>query len=1008
MNQIICRMLLETTNNYTIIAGGGKSECPDKSIPISSNFSDLLNEITEKSIFLSVKTDEINSVNLDFTNMNRSFRVISITGEKSETNIFIENKNVSIAENVSIVNCMIKLSENTIPCFHLFLRNSTFSENNRFKLSSDMMSLDVDLCPIDDVEIKFLSYLYISHTCYKPKKVSVINYESSNAVISDLPKTCNVYFMGHGLHIDECYGNGNRLKLESQINIAVSIRINRTNATSVRLYHSFVSQKVSNIQLSFYSISIVNYNFLPSVWEGCALNLIDFKLYEATYFVINCYYIPAIIKAYKTAMVRIKASNKDTVIESLDFGCNASITCNSQITFYSLHFSSDATLTSDESLVVYGIRIEESCHNVVIDTQELILLRSLYIYDCRFFTNRLIINDSSVSINMYGKYEAGIIECDQFSYSEGMFNMKLVYSNKYTEFKEDCFCVFRVNNGTLADKINTDGWEQYILVNGTYHICTMEVRHNELLIHNKKIEESKAYTEICIVKSRNDTSMCSPNYHIYTHDEIHLLETLTYQTIVKIEICDDISPQYTLKIPENKTIAIKGNNQKHFVSFTMSTKYFNQVRLSGVNVSFVGTDFIYCKLVQLDNSNLNCISNLTADIVVLTKLYSNRIGVPIYTDFYSIAEYQRIEGASITDDGIVLNEEYMFPFNQEKKFVMKIPLKINGQFKLLVDSNNTGSLCFNNEQISMTPDLHFYSRKPIHSFSMVSFTYTNFYSTFIPLNLEARGEIYFKFNESVTVNVETIAFVSECMMSCKYPVVINAHMIELRNDSSLHLVNITINTKTLLINSTGTQINSNINVEDNIIIGSSAQTSIDFLPQQSNKPIYINITYSMGNVPYVYLGSLLESRNVKGDNNNDKSDLVNIHMNNCGSSSQLFIDEGWSGFTLDVLCFKNISSLNFNTEWHSEEWKFNGTDRYFDLTRHGNCLSIARRNMAINDSDDKEANDESRLLFITLISVASVLVVMIPIIVVIRYLAKKKKIAKFYSDEISTTLAPVT
>ena len=997
MNNFLVWQSLRESTRHCITSANSSQKCPADFIEVSSNFQDFFEKYESQNLSIDVHSMPTDVLTINFTSIPVNINFLEISGFVPETKVFLSNK---LSEKtyllcIKFTNCSIETDFQEFVLNSINLRSSFFTNSKSFPVTVITQEGEMDLCAVENINIGTVTFFDIRFECYKPTNVVFLNQNISEITVFGQQENLSLVYSGHYAIIEDV-SHKHKLSIESHKQCNLKILFNDEKSTSLTLSHSFISQVVANIKTFIEGYVPMDIKFAMSVWKDCAVKKI--KIYQScfTNYYFDSYYIPAFINIRPDTKAVFHVAYKDTLIERVETHSDIEIFTPSMISFLGFSVFGKTRIKSSSSIKAEYIQANNNS-DIDFDVPTIYIVYNLYIVSAKCnMRNLVMMNNSFISYNI--EDYVGKIECESFTFKgiESRDNAFNVVRELGSNSTIDSFPIVTTKN-KFTQKFAFEGKNNCSLV-GSYKYCnSFAITDNEILLDSVSTETYVIPNNICIVENKETATDCLKNYEIFEKKDIPLLGTRQLPKSLIIQLTIDLDESCAISFSRN--ISARFFVQKNIIyDLFLANTTFKQLEIEKVSLHFLEDNVeLICGSMTFCNSYVHNVSLLRSDII---SVYDKTLDeIPNYlTNQIILISDEGVEKVVANDTAISLDSSRLH-YNidtTKQKHGVNVLQKTTQTVEYFAYSDTLSLVSLQWRDQVFYRKLLYYGDFSVTSFINLSSFYTvEFHTLSVPKDVELYHTTVFCINESTSLDLTRMSFHSKTNLKTRNSSSLDLHLKELnlQGTSSIKTTGVSITTDSLILNSSSLTTSSPVVVKKNIFIGHDSQTGAECIHPGNSKVVEVNITYSMGNVPYAYLGNLTDGK-------------VLINMNNDGNSLQLFIDDGWEDYYFDVLCFDHLNFSNVETHWYSESWKFNGDDRFFDLVKRGNCLSISRREKEITPQPDNEEEKNPKVYIIASIVCAGFAVI-VCVFFIVRYFINKRKVSTFMSDtaEVSMSLS---
>ncbi|EAX95966.1 hypothetical protein TVAG_114770 [Trichomonas vaginalis G3] len=212
-------------------------------------------------------------------------------------------------------------------------------------------------------------------------------------------------------------------------------------------------------------------------------------------------------------------------------------------------------------------------------------------------------------------------------------------------------------------------------------------------------------------------------------------------------------------------------------------------------------------------------------------------------------------------------------------------------------------------------------------------------------------------------------------------------------NTDLSLTNVTFVPENFVISGSSDNYEHNISCRS-IVINQDSHASLNSL----NDFCDIIFNYSIYQTGYLFVHNITQSSECN----------VTAHFINNDIRDQVFYNDVWDNFSIDVLCSDIFNVHYIDAIFSSFHWNFNSSTSYFDMSIQNKssqtCISIVRRTDTPENSDKHVSNNIIKIIIIAVcISIGLAVITTVTIIIVLRH-RKLHDIERFMSETPTSTL----
>ncbi|EAX95967.1 hypothetical protein TVAG_114780 [Trichomonas vaginalis G3] len=212
-------------------------------------------------------------------------------------------------------------------------------------------------------------------------------------------------------------------------------------------------------------------------------------------------------------------------------------------------------------------------------------------------------------------------------------------------------------------------------------------------------------------------------------------------------------------------------------------------------------------------------------------------------------------------------------------------------------------------------------------------------------------------------------------------------------NTDLSLTNVTFVPENFVISGSSDNYEHNISCRS-IVINQDSHASLNSL----NDFCDIIFNYSIYQTGYLFVHNITQSSECN----------VTAHFINNDIRDQVFYNDVWDNFSIDVLCSDIFNVHYIDAIFSSFHWNFNSSTSYFDMSIQNKssqtCISIVRRTDTPENSDKHSSKNIKNIIIISVcLFIGLSIIIIFTIILVLRH-RKLHDIERFMSDTPSATL----
>ncbi|EAX95968.1 hypothetical protein TVAG_114790 [Trichomonas vaginalis G3] len=212
-------------------------------------------------------------------------------------------------------------------------------------------------------------------------------------------------------------------------------------------------------------------------------------------------------------------------------------------------------------------------------------------------------------------------------------------------------------------------------------------------------------------------------------------------------------------------------------------------------------------------------------------------------------------------------------------------------------------------------------------------------------------------------------------------------------NTDLSLTNVTFVPENFVISGSSDNYEHNISCRS-IVINQDSHASLNSL----NDFCDIIFNYSIYQTGYLFVHNITQSSECN----------VTAHFINNDIRDQVFYNDVWDNFSIDVLCSDIFNVHYIDAIFSSFHWNFNSSTSYFDMSIQNKssqtCISIVRRTDTPENSDKHSSKNIKNIIIISVCLFIVVAIIITLIIILVKRHRKLHDIERFMSDTTSITL----